>query len=220
MDTIDFLRKTDLFKNLKEEELIKISASVSKISAPKNTLILSNGDTSNSMYLIKSGKVNVTFIDKNGNEMILTTLQQGDYFGELSIIDNLPRSANIFTIEKCEFIVLHRHDFLNLLEYNSSIAIGMLKYLCERIRFTTNITQGFALLNVYGRIRSLLYSLAESFEGEVSQIGLPLTHQDIASRVGSSRVMITRIINELEKGGYISIKNKIITIHRKLPYEW
>ncbi len=220
METIDILRTNELFKDLSEDELNNLASLTSRKSVPKNTLVLSEGDISSSMYLVSSGKLNVTLANEEGREIILTTLQAGDHFGELSLIDDEPRSANVIALEKCEFIILHRADFLNLLKQNSTLAIGVIKYLCERVRFMTSITQGLALLDVYGRLSKLLYSLAEPDEQGVLQVKLPLTHKEIAARVGSSREMISRIISELEKGRYLTIEHKIITITKKLPSAW
>ena len=220
METIDILRSNELFKNLDEEELQSLAGLTNKRSVPKNTLVISEGDISSSMYLISQGKVNVTIGNEECKEMILTTLQVVDHFGELSLIDDEPRSANVITVEKCEFIVLHRADFFHLLKQNSRLAIEVIKFLCHRIRFITNIAQGLALLDVYGRLSKLLYSLAEPGENGLLQIKHPLTHKDIALRIGASREMISRIISELEKGHYLTIDHKVITINQKLPSAW
>ncbi|NOT85128.1 MAG: Crp/Fnr family transcriptional regulator [Methylococcaceae bacterium] len=220
MDTIDILKNNELFNELTHDELQTLAELTLKRTVPKNTLVIGLGDTSNSLYLIKSGKVNVTVTNEEGKEMILSTLQPGDHFGELALLDEDPRSANIITVEKCEFIIIHRADFYAFLKQHASIAIGVIKYLCQRVRFITNIAQGLALLDVYGRLVKLLDGLAESGENGQRVITLPLTHKDIALRIGSSREMITRIISELEKGGYLAITNKIITLNRKLPSAW
>ncbi len=125
---------------------------------------------------------------------------------------SIVRSANVIALEKCVFIVLHKADFYQLLKQNSTIAIGVIKYLCQRVRFITSIAQSLALLDVYGRLVKLLLSLSAPGEDGKLVVSLPLTHKDIASRVGSSREMISRILSELEKGQYLIIENKIITI--------
>jgi CRP/FNR family cyclic AMP-dependent transcriptional regulator len=220
METIDVLKGNDIFNGLEDNELSVVAERTSKRTVLKNTLVISEGDISNSMYLIKEGKVNVTVTNEEGREMILSTLQQFDNFGELSLLDDNPRSANVITLEKCEFIILHKQDFIHLLKHNSGIAISVIKYLCKKIRFITNVTQSLALLDIYGRLVKLLYSLAEQGDDGRMIISLPLTHKDIAARVGSSREMISRILSELEKGNYLTIENKIITINKKLPSAW
>jgi CRP/FNR family transcriptional regulator, cyclic AMP receptor protein len=220
MDTIDILKNNELFKALALEELTILAELTTQRTVPKNTLVIGTGDTSSSMYIIKSGTVNVTVTNEEGKEMILSTLRSGDHFGELSLLDEDPRSANIVTLEKCEFIIIHRADFYAFLTQHASIAISVIKYLCKRVRFITNIAQGLALLDVYGRLAKLLDSMAEPTADGQRMIALPLTHKDIALRIGSSREMITRIFIELEKGEYLSVTNKIITLHRKLPSAW
>lgn len=220
METIDILKSNELFKELDASELQHLAAVTTHRTVVKNTLVISEGDLSNSMYLIKSGMVNVLVSNDEGKEMILATLQSGDHFGELSLLDEAPRSANVLTVEKCEFIILHRAEFYNLLEQNPAIAIRVIKYLCQRVRFITNIAQGLALLDVYGRLVRLLNSMAQVNEQGKNVITLPLTHKDIAARVGSSREMISRIFGELEKGGYLTVEHKIITISKKLPSAW
>ncbi len=220
METIDIFRSNELFQALNEPELQHLAELATQRTVPKNTMVISAGDMSSSMYLIKSGMVNVLVANDEGREMILATLQAGDHFGELSLLDEAPRSANVLTLDKCEFIILHREEFYKLLEHNPMISIRVIKYLCQRVRFITNIAQGLALLDVYGRLLRLLNSLAQQTADGKMVINIPLTHKDIASRVGSSREMISRIFSELEKGEYVSVEHKIITLHKKLPLAW
>ena len=217
MDTIDILKNSELFKTLTHDELNTLAALSIKRTVPKNTLVIGEGDISNSLYLIKSGKVNVTVSNEDGREMILSTLQSGDHFGELALLDEDCRSASIITVEKCEFIIIHQADFYVLLQEHWSIAINVIKYLCKRVRFITQTAQGLALLDVYGRLVKLLYSLATPGDNGELIISLALTHKDIALRIGASREMISRILGELEKGDYLNVTNKIITINKKLP---
>ncbi len=220
METIEVLKNNELFKELDESELQHVAALVTHKTVLKNTLVISEGDMSTSMYLIKKGKVNVLVANEEGKEMLLSTLLEGDHFGELALLDESPRSANVMTLEKCEFMILHRADFYELLQQHSSIAIRIIKYLCQRVRFITNIAQGLALLDVYGRLVKLLNSLAEPGPDGRLTINIPLTHKDIALRGGSSREMISRIFGELERGQYLSVEHKFITINKKLPLAW
>lgn len=217
---IEILRNNGLFSELSDEELSSLANLTQTRTFLKNSLILCEGDSSNAMYIIQKGKVNITVTNEDGKEMILSTLQAGDNFGELSLLDEAPRSANAVALEKCELIVLHKAEFIQLLKQNSEIALAIMRYLCERVRFLTNLAQGLALLDVYGRLVKLLQSLAEPDQEGKLVVTMPLTHKDIAMRVGSSREMISRILSELEKGQYISCANKHITINKKLPPAW
>jgi len=221
METFEILKHNELFSGLEEKELLAIAELTKKRTVPKNTLVISEGDTASSLFIIKEGRVIVTLANEQGKEIILSTLRQGDHFGELSLLDGEPRSANVIAVEKCEFLVLNKQDFYPLLTQHSSIAIGIIKYLCHRVRLITNVAEGLALMDVYGRLVKLLTELAEPDEASGKLvIALPLTHKEISMRVGSSREMISRIMSELEKGQYLSTENKKITINKKLPLAW
>lgn len=220
MDTLEILRHSELFNGLEEEEISALSVLVKKRTVPKNTLIISEGDTANSLFIVKEGKVNVTLSNEQGKEIIFSTLAQGSHFGELSLLDGEPRSSNVISIEKCELLILHKEDFRLLMKQHPSIAFSIIKYLCRRVRTLTNIAEGLALMDVYQRLVKLLTGMAEAKENGKFVIEIPLTHKDIAMRVGSSREMISRILSELEKGQYLSIENKKITINKKLPSAW
>ncbi|MCK5830366.1 MAG: Crp/Fnr family transcriptional regulator [Methylococcales bacterium] len=220
MDTIEILKGNDLFNELDEKELLAIAALTKIRKVAKNTFVINAGDSDSSMYIIKQGSVNVKVANEDGKEMILTTLKQGDQFGELSLLDAKPRSADIVSNEKCEFLIIQKEPFNKLLEENSKIAINVINFLCSKVRFVTFVAQGLALMDVYGRLVKLLHDLSETNEEGKLQVSIPLTHKDIALRVGSSREMISRILKELETGSYLMIKNKIITINKKLPLAW
>lgn len=220
METIDILGRNELFQGLGNDELTLLAKLTSKRTVQKNTQVIALGDFSNALYLIKSGTVKVVVsncLHEEQKEMILSTLYPGDHFGELSLLDGEPRSASIVTLEKCEFIVIHQADFYTFLQQHSSIAIGVIKYLCKRVRLITNTAEDLALLDVYGRLVKLLENLAEPKSDGRRVVSVPLTHLDIGLRVNASREMVSRLLGELERGGYLTINNKIITLNRKLP---
>ena len=217
METIELLKSNQLFKDLGEAELGIIAGLTTQKSVPKNTLVISEGDDTSAMYVIKEGKVKVTLTNEDGKELILTTLQHGDNFGELALLDDNQRSANVYALENCVFIVLHKADFFQLLKHNSLVSMGVIRYLCKKVRYATEIAQSLALLDVYGRLVKLLHDLSVPSENGKLVVATPMTHQDIASRVGCGREMITNILKGLKKGRYLTIENKIITINKKLP---
>lgn len=220
MEIIEILKNNELFKALAEDELLAVAELVTTKTVRKNTFVINEGDVSNSIYLIMRGRVNVVVTNDEGAELILATLQKGDNFGELSLLDGQPRSANVVAHEDSVFSILHQADFFKLMEQNPRIAHSVIRYLCNRVRFLTNTAQNLALLDVYGRVVNLMHELSSAKANGQMVISVPLTHQDIASRVGSSREMISQILNELKKGGYVSIENKIISINKKLPTAW
>lgn len=217
MDAIEILKSNELFKSLGDHELANLAAVTTHKSVPKNTFVINEGDDSNSLYLIKSGKVDVIVNNEEGKKMILTTLVQGDHFGELSLIDGGPRSATVVALEKCEFIILHRDNFYSLLKSDNHFALDVIKFLCKRLRFVTTTAQDIALLATYERLRKLLYSLSEPDADGLLRSRYPLTHEQIADRIGAGRERVCQIINGLKTGQYISISDRHIIIHKKLP---
>jgi CRP/FNR family transcriptional regulator, cyclic AMP receptor protein len=217
METINLLKQNPLFKELSETELKTVAGLTTQKVVAKNTLVLSEGDDTSAMYLIKEGKVKITLTNDEGKEWILNTLQQGDNFGELSLLDDNHRSANVTALEQCVLIVLPKNDFFHLLKHNSNISMAVIKYLCQKVRYTTEIAQSLALKDVYGRMVKLLQDLSVPLDDGRFIVTTPLTHQDIASRVGCGREMITNILKGLKKGQYLTVSNKIFTINKKLP---
>ncbi len=217
METIDTLKSNQLFNELGETELRIVAAVSTQKVVQKNTLVISEGDESSAMYLIKEGRVKVTLTNEEGKELILTTLKQGDNFGELSLLDDSHRSANVITLEQCVFVVLHKADFFQLLKQNPVVSMAVIKYLCKRVRHATEVAQNLALMDVYGRLVKLLHDLSVPSENGTLVVSTPLTHQEIASRLGCGREMITNVLKGLKRGQYLTVKNKIFTINKKLP---
>jgi len=216
----NFFANNTLFSGLGCDELQMIVRAAHKKVYPKNTIILSEGDTTDSLYMICSGKVKVSIVDEYGKEVILAILGAGEYFGEMTAMaDGAARSACVMTREVCELMVLQKEAFRKIVTSNPDIVFILLHKSMERLREANKKIESLALLDVYGRVARLFTTLA-TFHGNVQIIEEKLTHQDIASMVGSSREMVSRVLKELSSGGYISVTNKTITINGKLPYSW
>ncbi len=220
IDTINVLKSSSLFANISDLEITELIEFTRDRIVNKNTQVISEGEESSAIFFIKEGSVNVTVSNKDGKEMILNSLYRGDHFGELSLLDGKPRSTNIFTTQKCEFIIISREDFYQFLSDHHTVAINIIKYLCSQVRYITKNVESLALMDVYGRLTRLLVGLSETNDNGDTIVEIPLTHREIALRVGSSREMISRILKELEKGGYLFIEHKRITIKKKLPLAW
>ncbi|MDT8334706.1 MAG: cyclic nucleotide-binding domain-containing protein [Desulfurivibrionaceae bacterium] len=218
----DVLVTSAIFSGINARDLDKIKEAAVKKIYPKNTIILSEGDLTDSLYLVASGKVKVTIIDEHGKEIILSILGPGDYFGEMTALeDGSARSACVVTREKSEVLVLAKKEFRKIISGNPDIVFGLLKDSIERLREANKKIESLALMDVYGRVARLFLQMAkpDSITGK-QIIEDKLTHQDIANMVGSSREMISRVMKELCRGDYVSVNNKIITINKKLPYSW
>jgi len=184
----------------------------------KNTVIINEGDNSDSLFVILSGRVKIYSADESGREIIYDDHGMGEYVGEMAL-DGRPRSASVMTLEPTICSMLNRDEVRRAISANPDIAIQILSTLIERARIATASVRNLALLDVYGRVARLLLDLAEDHDGKLV-IPERLTQQDIGDRVGASRDMVSRIFKDLVAGGYIRIDHKIITILRKPPERW
>jgi len=212
------LKNIPLFSSLSDSELTAIEKVALKKTFPKNTILFSEGDKTDSLYIICDGKVKVTINDNEGKELILSMLGPGEYFGEMALLDDKPRSASVMTKETTELLIISKNDFMNIFSSNP-IAFNLLKCLTNRLREANNKIESLGLLDVYGRVARVLNQFAKSQKDKMV-IEEKLTHQEIANMIGSSREMVSLILKELSTGGYITIDKKLITINKKLPYSW
>jgi CRP/FNR family cyclic AMP-dependent transcriptional regulator len=203
---------------LSQTELEALAAEGVIKAFPKNAIIVSEGDETDSFYVIISGRVKVFVSDEEGREIVLTTQGPGDYFGEM-VLDGGPRSASVMTLEASRFAVIPEKKFHDFLLTHPTFSTHLIEKLIRRTRALTESVKSLALMDVYGRVARLLIELAVEEDGK-HVIDERLTQQDIASRVGASREMVSRIFKDLATGGYISIDKKRITIHKAPPRHW
>jgi CRP/FNR family cyclic AMP-dependent transcriptional regulator len=185
---------------------------------PKNTVFITEGDSSDSVFVILSGRVKVFISDSEGHEMILDTQGPGEYVGEMAL-DGKPRSASVMTLEPSTFAVIGREPVREHIRANPDFALDMISRIIDRARIATSSVKDLALLDVYGRVARLLLNMAVEREGKLT-IPEKLTQQEIAERVGASRDMVSRIFRDLTAGGYITVENRFITINKKPPARW
>ena len=213
------LKNIPLFAGLSDEDIKAISSHAVTKTYAKNTVIINEGDESDSLYVIITGRVKVFLSDEDGKEVILNTQEAGDYFGELALIDEAPRSASVMTLDDSKMSIVSKRDFENCLTRHPQIALRVIKGLTKRLRNLTDNVKSLALMDVYGRVARTLLSLATDEDGKLV-VSQRLTQRDIASMVGASREMVSRILKDLSVGGYITVDKKSITINEKLPSAW
>jgi CRP/FNR family cyclic AMP-dependent transcriptional regulator len=209
------LKDTALFSSLDEDAVRDFERVSVRKKFPKNTIIFSKGDKSDSLYLVYSGKVKAVIHDEEGKEIVLSVIGSGEYFGEMAALDGVPRSATIVTREPTEILIIHRDDFRSILSSNPDMVFNLLGVLLKRLRRANDKIASLAFTNVHGRVANLLMQFAEP-TGNEWVVGEKMTHQEIANMVGSSREMVSKIMGELLETGYISTDKKKITIHKKL----
>ncbi len=200
------------------EEMRALSARGIVRSYPKSTILLTEGDRSDALYLILSGRVKIFVSDASGKEVVLGTQGPGEFFGEMAL-DGGPRSASVMTIESSRFAVIPQANARDLVREHPEFAAHLIEKLIGRVRTLTDNFKGLALLDVYGRVARLLLELATEQDGKLV-VAERLTHQEIANRVGASREMISKIFKGLTAGGYVSVDKRRITVNKTLPHSW
>jgi len=203
--------------SLAPEELAELRRKAQVRNLPRQALVVSEGDRTDSLYIILSGKVKV-FLSEDGRQVTLRQLGPGDYFGEM-VLDEGPRSASVMTVEPCSLAVVSREAFWAFIAAHPDFTLRLIKKLIHFTRGLTNSVRSLALLDVYGRVARLLLELAVERDGK-RVIPEKLTQREIASRVGASREMIGLILRDLSIGGYISVAGREITINREPPKHW
>jgi CRP/FNR family cyclic AMP-dependent transcriptional regulator len=202
-----------------QDAFVRQLASLGRVRAyPKNTVFITEGDSSDSVFVILTGKVKVFISDTEGHEMILDTQGPGEYVGEMAL-DGNPRSASVMTMEPSTFSVVARDPIREAIRHDPDFALDMISKIIDRARLATSSVKDLALLDVYGRVARLLLNMSVEKNGKLV-IPDKLTQQEIAERVGASRDMVSRIFRDLTAGGYISVENRFITINKKPPARW
>lgn len=212
------LAQAPLFAGLPEDDLHVLMSHAVTRRYRKNAIVVSKGEETDTMYVVRSGRLRVYLDDEHGNEITIRFLGPGEVFGELALLSGAPRSANVMTTEDCEISIISRTHFMECLAANSEIGFRIIRALVQRIQELTEEISTLALLDVYGRVRTTLERLATECDGK--RVTERLTHQDLANMVGSSREMVSRILRDLRVGGYISMRDKRITIEQDLPAGW
>lgn len=208
-----------LFPVLTRDEIDYLASKGVHKRYPKNSVLICEGDDSDSLYVLLDGKVKIYAGDDYGKEVVINIQGPGELFGEVAMIGKIPRSASVMAIEPVEIAFLSRVKFEACLLDRPELAVKFLGLLVERVRSLTDMTKNLALNDVYGRIAYTLNKLVEEVEDE-KIIRIRLTHQDIASMVGSSREMVSRIMKDLTTGGYIDSHDKHIVLKKNLPQAW
>ncbi len=174
--------------------------------------VICEGDCGEAVYFIVSGRAKVTLYSEQGREIVLSVLKKGDMFGEMSIMDEKPRSANVETIKDLNCLVVKKDAFLKYLSVHHRVYRTMFAYLTTRLREATRKIGGLALLDVCGRIAHTLIGMAKpSSDDEIVTIERP-THEELAAMIGSSREVVSRALKKMSNEGYIKIEKKRILL--------
>lgn len=189
---------------------------------PANAILINEGDTAQSLYIVLGGRVKAYAASENGREVVLHELGPGEYLGELSL-DGEPRSVSVKTLEPTTCCVVQGADLREFLAEHPDFALHLTHKLIRMVRRLTSQVKSLALQDVYGRVVRVLMELSEPSAEAPEQrvVRTRLTQQDIADRVGSSREMVNRIMKELTVGGYVAVReDRQLALLKKLPAAW
>jgi CRP-like cAMP-binding protein len=210
MEIADFLATVPLFSGLPAEELEQFALITREKSYPKGSVILFEDDPGDSLFVIREGRVKVVLVGEDGREVILGVLGVGEHFGELSLIDDQPRSAHVIAMEDATLLVLRREDFRRRVETAPTVAWSLLTEMSRRLRRADGKIGGLVLLDVPGRIARLLLDLAEESGSDL--VEKPLTHQTIAQMIGASRETVSRAMRDFQDQGWVSVERRRIRV--------
>jgi CRP/FNR family cyclic AMP-dependent transcriptional regulator len=210
------LKFVPLFSELSDADLTAISKVAVTQLFRKDNMILIEEEVGSTMFVLLEGRVKISRISEEGREVILSILSEGDFFGEMSILDGQARSANVVTLEDSTILVIHREDFLQMLHDYPQIAINLLKELAHRLRRSDSQIKSLSLQNATGKVASTLLRIADdSGKIHMGQVEIPKLppQQDLANMAGTSRETISRVLKTLVEQGYLRKEgNKIIIL--------
>lgn len=218
--SIELLKDVPLFGGLDDDDLGRLALLITEKHYTKGSVIVSIDDPGDALYIISEGEVKVSLWNEGGGrEIILDTLGSGDFFGEMSIVDGEPRSANVTCTKDALLLRLGRREFLKAIRSYPTIAINVMTEMCVRLRRADESIGNLALLDVYGRVARFLIERAEE-EGEEVEDGIVIkkmpTQQHIASRIGTSRETVSRALSEFQRRGFIEQRGRGMLVRKEL----
>ncbi len=205
------LRNVPLFSGLDETELDRLSRVAGRRRAGRGEQVVRAGESADALLVLLTGRAKVTNFDEEGREIILAWLGPGEFFGEMGLIDGSPRSASVVAVENCELLTIGKSEFQRCMQDNFQVALKLMQILVRRLREADRNIESLALLDVYGRVARLLLDLSEE-QGGKRMVKQKISKQDMARMIGASREMVSKVMRDLEVGGYIISEGDHITI--------
>ena len=212
LSNLDLLRRVPLFSLLTVTQAEVISGAVTKQRYKRGEVLVEQGQKSNALAILLTGRAREVSADSRGREVILATLGPGDYIGEMSIIDNEPHSATVRAEVQTDVLLLGRADFARCLAENASMSLVVMRGLVKRLRHADRKIESLALLDVYGRVAHALLEFAVQDAHGQWIIREKISRQDLAKMVGASREMVSRVMKDLEERAFIQTLPSGVTL--------
>lgn len=185
----------------------------------KGTLLIQEGDHGDTLFVILSGRLRAFSAGDNDREITYGVYGPGEYLGEMSL-DGGPRSCSVITLEACSCAVVSRRTLERFIGERPEFAFELLNKVIRRARSATHSARQLALNDVYGRLKALLVSLAEPQADGTQRVPDRLTHLEMSHRLGCSREMVSRLLKDLERGGYVAVQDQRFVLMKALPARW
>jgi CRP/FNR family transcriptional regulator len=215
------LRNIPLFREFEDTQLEEVASTCAIRSYHKHELIVKEGDTGDTFYIILTGSVAVTRVASDGRETILSILKEHDFFGEMSLFDSSLRSASIKTLTDVSVGLIEQHQFLGLLDRAPKIGRHLVIELSQRLRAANHLIAATTSQDIRARLASLLLNLTENFGEKVdngTRITLRLTNQEMANMIGTTRETVNRTLNRFWDERLIDMRTAHVVVveHDKL----
>ena len=221
--SLSLLKKVSLFLGVAEKDLKEILKLTSSRQFKKDKVIILESDKAgDKFYVINKGKVKVTRMNEHGKEVVLTILGKGDFFGEMSLLDGLSRSASVFALDNVELLTVKAKNFIEMLNKYPQMSLNLTKVFCARLRRSDSQIKRLSLMNTIGKVASTLLSLAESNKkkgNKTADIDKLPTLQNLANMAGTSKSSVSNVLNSLIKSGYIKREGNKVTIKNYAEFE-
>ncbi len=209
------LQSVPFFANLTEDEVAQLTSRLVVRRFNSGQVIFHHGDPGGLLYIISSGKVKIAHSTLDGQEALLAILGAGDFFGELALLDNSPRSATAEAIEPTETLTLHREEFRRVIQNNPDFAMHVLQTMAQHIRRLNSQLSDIFFLDLPGRLARTLLRLADQ-HGRTTENGtlidISLTQTDLAEMTGATRVSINKTLGRFRRAGWVSVQGRKFTI--------
>lgn len=212
---IDYIKGIPIFQTLDEDELEAVESILKERVYKKNSIVISEGNHGDSMFVVKSGKVKIYKTDVSGKEIILDIKGENKMFGEVTLFTDISYPATVKTIEDSEIIILENAELEKVVEKSPKLALGIIKVLSARLLKSQQKLKELVVDDVYMRTARELLSLAAKYGKEnigYTELDLGLTREELASIVGTSRETVSRVLSKFGCEGSITIKGRKISI--------
>ena len=216
-DLTSLRRRSVVFAAMSEDEIAELLRHAHVVEVPARHILFHAGEPGDSLYVLLAGKVKISLLSAEGKEAILSLMAAGDVFGEMSLLDGLPRSATVTSLEDCRLMVIGRQDFVQFLKRHADVALNLLAALSQRLRTTNNLVENLSFHHLPSRLARLLLDLGQR-HGKVESggvaIGLRLSQEELGNLVGASRESVNKQLRAWAESGLLEYQQGTIVIKK------